>query len=155
MIPASDVGLLSQEETSIAGPRRWDLVYYRAGARSAARPELSFTMALDAARYQFGSNLSARLTLRSTAADPLDLFFPSGQSYDFKIFDENGKIVYTWSANKAFTLIIRNERFGPGERTYGLIAPLGDLPPGRYKAQGYLTTSPIVFTAEAAFEIVP
>jgi hypothetical protein len=50
-------------------------------------------------------------------------------------------------------MIVRQEKFGPSERSYGIAVPLGDLPPGRYRAQGYLTTSPLMFTAEATFEI--
>jgi hypothetical protein len=150
---APEVGLLSHEETSIAGPRRWDLVYYRAGVRNASRPELSFTMALDAARYDPGSTAGVRLTLRSTNPEPLLLQFPSSQTYDLKIYDSSGKTVYTWSASRAFAQIFREEKFGPGERTYGLTALLGDLAPGRYRAQGYLTTNRLMFTAEAAFEI--
>src|SRR6266540_2699897 len=93
--------------------------------------ELSFNMALDAPRYPAGGAMGIRLTLRSTGPDPLILNFPSGQSFDFKICNDKGDVVYTWSANKVFALIIRRETFGPGERTYGLTAPLTTLPPGR------------------------
>ena len=93
------------------------------------------------------------MTLRSTNAEPFSLTFPSGQTYDFKIYNESGRAVYTWSADRAFIQLFRQEKFGPGERSYGLSVPLGDLPPGRYKAQGYLTTSPVLFTAESSFEI--
>ena len=150
---AADVGLVSHEETSIAGPRRWELVYYRAGVRNATGREVSFTMALDGGRYAPGSTVGVRLTLRSTNPDPLTLSYSSGQTYDLKIYDESGKLVYTWSAGRGFIMIVRQEKFGPGERSYGIAAPLGDLPPGRYKAQAYLTTSPVMFTAEATFEI--
>jgi hypothetical protein len=79
--------------------------------------------------------MGVRLTLRSTHPDPITLHFPSGQSFDLKIYDEAGEIVYTWSAGKFFTLIIRDNQLGPGERTYGFAVPLGALRPGRYKAQ--------------------
>jgi hypothetical protein len=152
---AAGVGPVLHEETSFAGPRRYELIYFRAGGNSGGTNEVSFTMALDAARYQAGSNMAVRLTLRSTQADPITLHFPSGQSFDLKIHDSAGKIAYTWSADKFFILIIRDEQFGPGERTYGFPVPLGTLPPGRYKAQGYLTTSPQTYLAEIPFEIVP
>ena len=150
---ARGTGLASHEETSIAGPRRYELVYFRAGSANAAGQEVSFTIGLDAPRYQAGSNMAVRLTLRSTHPDPVTLHFPSGQSYDLKIFNEAGDTVYVWSAGRAFTLIIRDEPFGPGERTYGFPVPLGDLPPGRYSVQGYLTTSPQMYLGETSFEI--
>jgi hypothetical protein len=146
------VGMLSHEETSFAGPRRWELVYYRAGLRNGTGRELSFTVALDAASYSPGSTAGVRLTLRSTNPEPLTLDYSSGQTYDLKILDESGKVVYTWSADKLFTMIVRREKFGPGERSYGVAVPLGNLPPGRYRLQGYLTSNP-QFLGEASFEI--
>ena len=133
---AAGVGPVLHEETSFAGPRQYELIYFRAGANSGGTNEVSFTMALDAARYQAGSNMAVRLTLRSTQADPIPLHFPSGQSFDLKIYNSAGDIVYTWSADKIFTLIIRDEQFGPGERTYGLPVPLGTLAQGRLGACG-------------------
>ena len=150
---ASGVGLVSHEETTIAGPRRFELVYFRTGSANGLGPEVSFTIGLDAPRYQAGANMGVRLTLRSTHPDPIALHFPSGQSFDLKILNQAGDIVYTWSADRLFALIIRDEQFGPGERTYGFAVPLGNLPPGRYVAQGYLTTSPRQYLGEASFEI--
>ena len=146
------VGMISHEETSFAGPRRWELVYYRAGQRNGTGRELSFTVALDATRYAPGSTAGVRLTLRSTNPEPLSLEYSSGQTYDIKIVDESGKVVYTWSADKLFIMIFRQEKFGPGERSYGVAVPLGNLPPGRYRLQGYLTSNP-QFIGEASFEI--
>jgi hypothetical protein len=102
-----------------------------------------------------GGVLAARLTLHSTSPDPIQLHFPSGQSFDFQIFNEKGDTVFTWSANRSFVMIIRDEMFGPGEETFGLAAPLANLPPGRYKAEAFLTTDPIRYRADVAFEIAP
>jgi hypothetical protein len=150
---APGVGLVVHEETSFAGPRRYELIYYRAGGAQHTGPEISFEMALDSPRYPAGAVMAVRLTLRSTAAEPVLLQFPSGQSFDLKIHNEAGEIVYTWSADKLFAMVFREERFGPGERTYGFPVPLLNLPPGRYKAEGYLTTLPRMYGAEVSFEI--
>ena len=149
---AKEVGLVVHEETSIIGPRRFELQYFRTA--STPNTDFSFTVGLDAPRYVAGIEMSVRLTLRSTQPDPVKLHFPSGQSFDLKIYDEAGGIGYTWSADKLFAMIIRDEEFGPGERTYAFTAPLGNLPPGRYKAQAYLTTSPQTYLGEVPFEIV-
>ena len=148
-----DIGLVFHEETSFAGPREYELIYYRAGGRSESAPEIGFTVALDSARYSPGAVLGVRLTLRSTSAQSLVLEFPSGQSYDLKVTNEKGEVVYTWSAGRAFTMIYRTENFGPGEKTYGLAAPLDNLPPGRYQVEAWLTTSPIMYRGMASFEI--
>jgi len=151
---APSIGLVSHEETSIAGPRRYELVYFRTRSANGGGPEVSFTIALDAPRYRAGANMGVRLTLRSTHPDPIALHFPSGQSFDLKLLNQAGDIGYTWSADKLFVLIIRDEQFGPGERSYGFAVPLRDLPPGRYTAQGYLTTAPRQYLGETSFEII-
>jgi hypothetical protein len=151
---APEIGLVRAEETSFAGPVVFELVYFRTASAAGSGPEISFSMGLSAPRYAAGDTLRARLTLRSTSLDPIHLTFPSGQSFDFKIYSEKGDIGYTWSANKLFPMIFREETFGPGEHTYGLDAPLGNLPPGRYTAEGFLTTQPLMYLARVSFEIV-
>jgi hypothetical protein len=151
---AYGTGLAAHEETTLAGPRLYELVYFRSGSTNVTGSEVSFTIALDSARYVSGSTMNVRLTLRNTHTDPLLLHFPSGQSFDLKIFDAAGNTVYVWSADKMFPAVIRDEQIGPGERTYGFAVPLGALAPGRYKAQGYLTTAPVMYLGETSFEII-
>jgi hypothetical protein len=67
--------------------------------------------------------------------------FPSGQSYDFVLLNEKGDPVYRWSEGKAFTMAIRSEQF-TGERNYvEILEPSKALPPGKYTAEAWLTTS--------------
>ncbi len=153
-IYAPYVGPVLHEETSFAGPRRFELVYYHVSGLSGSGSEISFTLGLDSPQYPIGGTLNARLTLRSTSQTPVTLHFPSGQSYDLMIYNEKGDTVYTWSANRAFPLIVRQETFGPGEHTYGVTAPLTALPPGPYKVRAYLTTQPVMYVGEVSFEVV-
>jgi hypothetical protein len=152
-IYAAGVGPVVHEETSFAGPRRFELIHLHSAAGGTTG--VSFTIGLDAPRYAPGASMAVQLTLRSTHPDAVKLHFTSGQSFDFKIVDESGAGVYTWSADKLFIAIIRDESFGPGERTYRFEVPLLNLRPGRYKAQGYLTTRPLMYLGETSFEIVP
>jgi hypothetical protein len=149
-----DVGLVLHVETSFTGARDYELVYYRAGGHSPAGPEIAFTVALDGTRYAPHSVLGARLTLRSTSPLPVLLVYPTGQSYDLKITNPNGEVVYQWSSGRAFPMIYGTENFGPGEKTYGIAAPLDDLPPGHYEVEGWLATSPVSFRGMASFEVV-
>jgi hypothetical protein len=150
---APNVGLVRHEETSFAGPKAYELVYYHAGTSTGSAQELSFTISLDRARYPANSVMGVRLTLRNTTPDPVTLHFPSGQSYDLKIINEQGGVGYTWSADKLFPMIVHDETVGPGEKTFAFDAPLRGLPPGRYKAQAYLTTEPLMFLGEGTFDI--
>ena len=150
---APAVGLLTSEETTFAGGLKYELVYFRVGSHTGTTAELSFMVAINSAHYTEGGTLHARLTLRSTGPDPIPLHFPSGQSFDLKILDAAGNEVYLWSKGRVFTLIVRDEMFGPGEKTFGLSAPLDGLAPGRYTAHGYLTTSPVSYVGQVSFII--
>jgi hypothetical protein len=149
------VGLVQQESTSIAGPQKYELLYSRTGFTNIETGQVGFTIALDGHTYQAreDAEMIVRLTLRSSHPDPLQLVFPSGQSFDVKIYNDRGEIVYTWSADKLFAQVFRTETFGPGEKTFGLTVPIGRLPRGRYAAEGYFTTQPRMYTGIAHFEI--
>jgi hypothetical protein len=126
--------------------------------------EVAFSMSLDRAVYDTNGIpvMNARLTLRSTMAQPLDLTFPSGQRYDLIVRNDRGQEVARWSDGKAFTLIFGTEKFGPGERNYMVQLPLEDkqnkrLPSGKYVAEGFLATEGEFkpYVARVGFEIVP
>jgi len=151
---APGVGLIRQEQTTFAGPLAYRLMYYRAGARQSVTGEVAFTVAVDSPSYFSGGVLGARLTLRNGASDPITLHFPSSQSFDLKILNEKGEGVYTWSADKSFAAVLHDEKLGPGELAYGATIPLDGLAPGRYTMQAFLTTDPILYTGQVAFDVV-
>ena len=47
-----------------------------------------------------------------------------------------------------------DEKLGPGELTYGTTIPLDGLAPGRYTMQAFLTTDPILYSGQVAFDVV-
>jgi hypothetical protein len=158
------VGLIERESITIAGPRYLRLVYARLGGVTVlSEPEVAFRLALDKQRYG-GENtpvLTARLTLRSTQSEPVELTFSSGQRFDLVIKDESGREHFRWSDGRSFTQAIESERFGPGERNWVVEVPLASrggerLPPGKYTAEAFLATiSPRAFAASVGFEILP
>ena len=148
------IGLILHEVTSIAGPVRYELVYSRTGLTTVVAETNAFTLALDTPAYKVGENtkMLARVTLNVT--QPVTLTFPSGQNTDLRIMNEKGESVYTWSADKLFIQVFREEKIGPGERNWVMDVPLGNLAPGKYTAEAWLTTQPRQYSATVSFEIV-
>ena len=142
------VGLLQRSAQTIAGPRPYDLVYARLGEMAViTEPEVSFGVAVDWAAT------SVRLTLRNRTDVPLVLNFPSGQTYDVAVRDEDGNGVWTWSADRTFVQILRTEQVS-GERLWVVTLPA--LKPGRYSVEGWLTTTGGKrFAATTGFEVRP
>ncbi len=166
------IGLVHRTENTIAGPRRWDLIYSHTGGLTVLQ-EKHLTTGLTLDRSTYVSDLeppvdpnrarplmTARLNLRNSTMDPVKLEFPSGQRYDFEIRSEKGEVIYRWSDGKAFPLVMGYESFGPGERNYVIAVRLAGrdgkpLPPGKYVAEAWLaTTAPQGFRASAVFEVV-
>lgn len=164
------IGLV-QRVRNTGGPSSvtYDLIYSRTGGVTVlSQPELSISLTLD--RTVYYANLmppvdperaapwiTARLTLRNTAEQPVELVWPTGQRYDFLIRNEKGEVVWRWSEGRAFTLLYGTEAFR-GERNYTERIRLGDadgrpFPPGRYTLEGWLATQPKLYSATAGFEL--
>ncbi|MBI1897984.1 MAG: hypothetical protein HYS04_15850, partial [Acidobacteria bacterium] len=74
------------------------------------------TIASDRSVYTPGAGMIARLRVRNSTGHPVQLNFPTGQSFDFVIRNEAGDIVQRWSEGKFFTQALRSETLAPGER---------------------------------------
>ncbi len=149
------VGMVAYETTSIAGPVTHDLTWSRTGATNVEASTNAFTVATDSTVYRSGQETEGvvRLTLRSS--QPLSLTFPSSQSTDMRITSDKGETAYFWSADKLFAMVFReSERVGPGEKTWVMSFPAGQLRPGKYLVEGWLTTQPAKqFSATLAIEV--
>lgn len=157
------VGLVERTVTTIAGPRRYQLVYARLGGVTyVTAPELSVSLALDRYVHTPGrepAELLARLTVRNSRLEPLTLNFGSSQRFDLAIKDEQDREVYRWSEGKAFLLVFGTETLGTGERNFAVTVPLvtrsgAPLPPGHYQVEAWLTNiAPPRLEAKASLEI--
>ncbi len=152
------VGLVSRSQ-AVGGPamRTYDLVYSRLGGVTVvSQPEVSTSLALDHAVYSApdSTKLAARLSIRNTTADPVNLTFITSQTYDLEIRDAQGNVVYLWSKGKIFSQIAFTEAI-QDEKDYIITAPLDNLPPGKYVAQGWLVVEgpPRAYSASAVFQV--
>lgn len=137
------VGLVQRNEIAGIVPTRWELVYSSLGGVTfISQPETSFTVSasaqLSAPVPQFSPSLDIRMTLRHTASSPLSLTFSSGQTFEIVVYNDQGRRVYVWSADKTFAQVIRNETIR-GEQTWTAQVPLPLK--GRYVIEAVLTTS--------------
>lgn len=152
------IGLVQRTESSIAGPRTYDLTYALVGGvTQVAGAHVSFGLSLDRSSYKAGDKVAARLSLRNTRPEPLVLDFNSGQEFDVAIVDAAGKEVYRWSAGRMFAQMLHDLSI-TGEKNWAaqLALPAG-LAPGKYSAQAWLTatgTPAKRYSASAGFEIV-
>lgn len=90
-----------------------------------------------------GDSVHFVLQVTNTTDAPIELVYPSGQSFDFQVEDGSGEIVWTWSANRMFIQAIREETIAAGETLTHSASwqpeEYGELPPGEYTVLGTLT----------------
>ncbi|MEW5976829.1 MAG: BsuPI-related putative proteinase inhibitor [Acidobacteriota bacterium] len=160
---APSVGLVERRTTTFAGPQTWSLIYARLGETTAvSRPEISFGLSLDRFRYTtrlVPPTMVARITLRNTHPEPLELAFSSGQRFDLELLDGTGQVIRRWSDGRVFLQLVGLERVGPGEKNWIAEVPLTDrdgnlLNPGGYTARCWLTTADEQpYSASVGFEV--
>lgn len=59
--------------------------------------------------------LNMSLTVTNNTDKTITISHTSGQKYDFKLFDEKGNNLYTWSADKMFIALMNTTELKPGE----------------------------------------
>jgi hypothetical protein len=158
------IGLVRRSGITLAGPRSFDLIYARIGGVTVlSGPELAFSLTADRSVYTAGRQpaiLTARITLRHSQPEPVEIVHGSGQTYDLAIRNQAGDTVYTWSADKVFPAIYRVERYPAGEKNWVETIRLADkdgkpMAPGKYTLEAWLTSLPVqkAWSASLAFEI--
>lgn len=136
---------------SIAGPRRFDLVYARVGnilIDAAAHGRFSVSLSGSPA----GDSSQVTLRLQTNAGIPIRLSFRSGQEYEAVLVDADGNVVWKWSDGRAFDPSA-HEVFADDEWTKTFLAPRNpaNAPPGdqpqTYYLRTWLTTDGPTFAA--------
>ena len=90
---------------------------------------------------EFGNELDVKVILANNTGEVQNFTFSSGQSYDLKLVDDNGDMVYHWSRNKMFIQAIQQLELEPGEnKIWETTINLNNLGPGVYDLEGWLTS---------------
>jgi hypothetical protein len=141
---AEHLGMLRRIQTSIAGPRTFNLISARVGSLTIDTAPLGrFTVSVDATASP--GSVTATFRLQVNSSSPLTLSFTSGQEYDFGLQDSAGKTIWTWSASRTFLQAL-HQRTVTDEWTDTVeipwpTAPGGGLQPGDYTVQATITAS--------------
>lgn len=156
---AEHLGMLRRVQTTIAGPRTFDLISARVG-------NLTIDVA-PAARFSVSVGptdgpgpVSATLRLQVNSPSPLTLSFSSGQEYDFALNDSAGNTLWTWSASRTFLQALHQrtvtDEWSETVEIPWPTIPGGGLQPGDYTVRVTVTASASTpFAATVPVTIAP
>jgi hypothetical protein len=114
--------------------------------------EVEVTLELEGHRFLLGDPVALSLRVRNPADARVTLAWPTAQRYDF-VVESEGRRVWVWSDGRAFAQVLVDETLAPrGEAVFREVWRTAD--PGRYRAQGILTTAPVRASEWAEFEVV-
>lgn len=71
---------------------------------------------ISASAFVESGSLKMALVIENTGSDEVTTNHNSGQKFDFKVLDEDGNILYTWSADKLFIQAVTTTTIEAGER---------------------------------------
>ncbi len=131
-----NIGMVRRVVETFAGPRTYDLVYARVGSQVISAGNSGSFSVTSIPGHESGTwEATLRVDLRG--GSPLTLSFPSGQEYDLRLRDSDGKVLWTWSADKLFEQSVHQRDVNGFSATVTVPFPLS-IPEGAH-----------VFTLEA------
>lgn len=155
---APDVGFIRWESSNISGPISTEMIHgtvngiiYPQGLTiSAIFPDPVFAIDMEPPvnSNRAADTVSVHLNITNNTGRDLTYLFTSGQLFEIKLLDANGKVVSSWSRGKAFTAILQRLALKDGETwnlggEIELSADNGEaLPPGNYTLIIEMTSSP-------------
>jgi len=110
----------------------------------------------DKPAYTPKEKIQMTLKIVGSFSTPFTFQFPSGQRYDFVIENEKGEEVWRWSRDKMFIQMLGEEKVGGPRKslTYREVFQ-GQLPTGRYRITGHLTSSNAPLSSTLTFFVNP
>jgi hypothetical protein len=156
---AEHLGMLRRIQTSIAGPRTFDLISARVGTLTIdAAPTARFSVSVGPTAGP--GPVSATFRLQVNSPTPLILSFSSGQEYDLALNDSAGNTIWIWSASRTFLQAL-HQRTVTDEWSETIEIPwptaaAGGLQPGDYTVRATVTASAATpFAATVPVTIAP
>jgi hypothetical protein len=149
---AANIGMVQRVVSTIAGPRRYDLVSARVGSVSiGGNEEAGFTLSLSSVPSQ--RHWEATLRVKSGNGAPLLLRFPDAQEFNVVLRGPDGRVVWNWAADKLFAQEA-HETIVNGERHWTIAVPWPSAP-GQdvFTAEAWLTTADRVPPLGAALPV--
>ncbi len=106
-------------------------------------PAVLTVTAEPAAPLVSGQPANFKITITNVSEQPVPLVFGSSQQANV-LLSQNGKQVYDWSADRAFTQVLRCQTLAPGEAFKVELAETKPLPvpPGDYVLTARTVTAP-------------
>ncbi|MDI6793842.1 MAG: carboxypeptidase regulatory-like domain-containing protein [bacterium] len=120
--------------------------------------ELKLNLAVDTG---LPAGVGLVLSVTNPASVPVTIFFSSGHTHDFSIYDASGELVWEWSYGKVFIMIALPKTFKPGETMVykgiwdGRSNEGEVVPAGRYAVIGRLASKPAWKTEPVEFDFEP
>lgn len=110
---ADNIGMVRRVVNTIGGPRTYNLIHARVGNQTVSGPD-SGGFSVDAIPVNTSGKWLATMRVDLPAGKALKLTFPSGQEYDARLRDLDGRIVWTWSADKLFVQAVHTTEVADG-----------------------------------------
>lgn len=85
--------------------------------------------------------LNVTYTVHNTSSKAVIWNLASSKKYDVEIRDAKGKVVYTWSADKKFLMVLKNVTLKPGQKWSFPITLKPQLTPGTYEVRAYFRSA--------------
>lgn len=91
----------------------------------------------DKTTFSPGEDIRMTLRIFNTTGEDITFHFQSAQRYDFSVTDEARKILWRWSEDRAFAMVLGREVLGPGRSDIVYTGVYkGLLHPGVYRLTG-------------------
>jgi hypothetical protein len=135
-----NIGMVRRVVQTFAGPQVFDLVYAHLGQQVITAGEAS-GFSVTAIPSAAGGSWDA--TLRLDLNSSISVNFPSSQEYDLRLRDSQGKILWTWSADKIFAQTTHTVNLSRWKAAVVVPNP-PSIPEGgqAYVLEAWLTTAP-------------
>jgi hypothetical protein len=125
---------------------------FAATVASAQTPPPSVVVSADKPAYRHSAadkpaTAAVTLEVKNESGAAVSLTFPTGQRYDFVLYDKCGHTVARWSTERMFTMAFGYVKLAAGETrkfsdTLVLAADGQNLPAGDYELEGVLSSAP-------------